>query len=48
MGIINVRIEDDLEQNFRLELVRRFGGKKGALRKAVEEAIRLWLEKGKA
>lgn len=48
MGIINVRIEDDLEQRFRLEVVRRLGGKKGALRKAVEEAIRLWLEKVEA
>ena len=48
VGIINVRIEDELEQSFRLEVVRRFSGKKGALRKAVQEAIKLWLEKGKS
>lgn len=44
MGILNVRLDDELEQRLRLEVVRRFGGKKGALRHAVEEAIKLWLE----
>jgi len=44
MGILNVRLDNELEKRFRLEVVRRLGGKKGALRKATEEAIKLWLE----
>ena len=37
-------IDDELETRFRQEITRRFGGKKGDLTKAVEEALELWLE----
>jgi hypothetical protein len=47
MGMLNVRLDDELERKLRLEVVRRFGGKKGALRQAVQEAIKLWLETSK-
>ncbi|MEM1606448.1 MAG: hypothetical protein QXW41_09410 [Fervidicoccaceae archaeon] len=43
MGRIFIRLPDDLEKEFREEVVRCFGGKKGSLSKAVEEAIRLWM-----
>ncbi|MGA2768482.1 MAG: hypothetical protein ABSF24_09235 [Candidatus Bathyarchaeia archaeon] len=46
MGMLNVRLDDELEQKLRLEVVRRFRGKKGALRQAVQEAIKLWLKTG--
>ena len=43
MGIINIRIDDKLDQEFRIEVVKRYHGKKGAIRIAVEEAMKLWL-----
>lgn len=47
MGILNIRIDDELDETFRLEVVKKLHSKKGALRLAVEEAIKLWLkEKG--
>jgi len=45
MGIIHVRIDDELEKKFRKKVLDVYGSKKGALAKAVEEAIKLWLEK---
>jgi len=45
MGIIHVRIDDELERRFRKRVLDVYGSKKGALARAVEEAIRLWLEK---
>jgi len=47
MGVLNVRIDDDLDKEFRLEVVRRFGGRKGAIRMGVEEAIKQWLKGSK-
>ncbi len=43
MGYINVRIDDEIEKKLRMEIARH-GGKKGDLAKAVEEALKLWLE----
>ncbi len=45
MGRINVDIPDDLEKELRFKTVQRFGGKKGDLSKAVEEAIKIWIGK---
>lgn len=45
MGQLNVSIPDDLERRFRELAAKKFGFKKGALSKAVEEAIRDWVEK---
>lgn len=43
MGRIAVEISDDLEKQLRLKTVERFGGKKGDLSRAVEEAIKTWI-----
>jgi hypothetical protein len=42
MGRISVDLPDELEKQLRLKTVERFGGKKGDLSKAVEEAVRTW------
>lgn len=42
---IVVDIDNELGKEFRKAIIERFGTRKGALRKAVEEAIRLWLKK---
>ena len=43
MGRINVDISDELEKQLRLKTVEKFGGKKGDLSKAVQEAVRIWI-----
>ena len=45
MGRICVDLPDELEKQLRIKTVERFGGKKGDLSKAVEEAIRKWIVK---
>ena len=47
MGRISVAISDELEKNLRFKTIERFGGKKGDLSRAVEEAIKTWLTKEK-
>jgi hypothetical protein len=44
-GIIHVRIEKELVKRFRIEVARVYGGERGALSRAIEEAIGLWLKK---
>ncbi len=43
MGQINVRIPDELERRLRVAAFRKFGFRKGALTKAIVEAIEEWL-----
>jgi len=43
MGRISVDLPDELEKQLRFKTIERFGGKKGDLSKAVEEAIRTWI-----
>jgi hypothetical protein len=43
MGRIHVELSDELEKQLRFKTIERFGGKKGDLSKAVEEAIRTWV-----
>jgi hypothetical protein len=43
MGRISVDLPNELEKQLRIKTVERFGGKKGDLSKAVEEAIRTWI-----
>ena len=43
MGRISVDLPDELEKKLRLKTVERFGGKKGDLSRAVEEAIYSWV-----
>jgi hypothetical protein len=45
MGRITADLPDELEKQLRLKTVERFGGKKGDLSKAVEEAVRKWIAK---
>jgi len=43
MGRINVDLPDELEKKLRFKTIERFGGKKGDLSRAVEEAVRKWV-----
>jgi hypothetical protein len=43
MGRIRVEISDELEKKLRFKTIEEFGGKKGDLSRAVEEAIRRWV-----
>jgi hypothetical protein len=43
MGRISVELSDELEKKLRFKTIERFGGKKGDLSRAVEEAIRTWV-----
>ena len=45
MGRISVELSDELEKKLRFKTIERFGGKKGDLSRAVEEAIRTWVTK---
>jgi hypothetical protein len=45
MGRIYVELSDELEKQLRFKTIERFGGRKGDLSKAVEEAIRTWVAK---
>jgi hypothetical protein len=45
MGRINVDISGELEKQLRLKTVHKFGGKKGDLSKAVQEAVHEWINK---
>jgi hypothetical protein len=45
MGRISVDLSDELEKQLRLKTVERFGGKKGDLSRAVEDAIKTWIVK---
>jgi len=47
MGIITVKLSDDIERLLREEAFRRFGGKRGGISRIVEEAIIAWLGKSK-
>ncbi len=42
MGRITVDLPDELEKKMRYKTVERFGGKKGDLSRAVEDAVRAW------
>jgi hypothetical protein len=44
MARIVVDIDDDLNRQFRKVIIDRFGSKKGALKEAIEEAIKLWIK----
>jgi hypothetical protein len=45
MGRISVDLPDELEKQLRLKTVEKFGGKKGDLSRAAEEAIKAWITK---
>jgi hypothetical protein len=43
MGRISVDIPDELEKQLRIKTVQKFGGKKGDLSRAAEDAIKTWV-----
>ena len=43
MGRITVDLPDELEKQLRLKTVHKFGGKKGDLSHAVQDAIKAWI-----
>ena len=45
MGRISVDLPDELEKQLRLKTVEKFGGKKGDLSRAAEDAIKTWMSK---
>ena len=45
MGRISVVLPDELEKKLRLKTIERFGGRKGDLSRAVEEALETWVAK---
>ncbi|MBC8522203.1 MAG: hypothetical protein H8D26_09520 [Methanomicrobia archaeon] len=47
MGIINVKVDDEVEMAFRRGVLEAKGKKKGALGKGIEEAMKIWIEKQK-
>jgi hypothetical protein len=43
MGRISVDLPDELEKQLRFKTVEKFGGKKGDLSRAVQEAVKTWI-----
>ena len=43
MGRISAVISDELEKKLRLKTLETFGGRKGDLSKAIEDAIKTWV-----
>jgi len=44
MGRVSVLLSDELEKKLRFKIIERFGGRKGDLSKAVEDAVKTWVE----
>ena len=47
MGRITVELSDELEKKLRFKTVEKFGGRKGDLSWAVDEAVKTWISKEK-
>jgi hypothetical protein len=45
MGQIYVNIPDELEKELRFKTIEIYGGRKGDLSRAVEEAVKTWVAK---
>ena len=45
MARISVMLSDELEKKLRLKTVEEYGGRKGDLSRAVEEAVKTWVTK---
>ena len=44
MGRLDLNVDDKLEQKLRIAVVKKYGGRKGDLTKAVIAAIEKWLK----
>ena len=40
-----MNLSDELEKKLRFKAIERFGGRKGDLSKAIEEAVKTWVKK---
>jgi len=47
MANLNLAIDDRLDEDFRKEVVKRYGMKKGNIKRAIEEALKQWINDGK-
>jgi hypothetical protein len=45
VGRISVALSDELEKQLRIKTIERFSGRKGALSRAMEEAVHTWVAK---
>lgn len=45
MGRISAIITDELEKDFRLKVVEKFGGRRGDIAKGFTEAFYMWINK---
>lgn len=45
MASLNLVIDDRLDEELRKKVVKRYGMKRGNIKKAVEEAIHDWIKK---
>jgi len=45
LGRLYIILSDPVERRLRLEIVKRFGGKKGDLSNAIEESVKMWLDR---
>jgi len=45
MGQLNLKVDDELEREFRKVAAERFEARKGFLKKAVEEALSEWVRR---
>jgi hypothetical protein len=43
LGRISAVLSDELEKKLRLKALEKFGGRKGDLSRAVEEAVKTWV-----
>jgi hypothetical protein len=43
MGRLDVEVEDKLEQRLRMAVLKRYGGRKGDLKRAIVDAIEKWV-----
>lgn len=46
LGRVSVMLSDELEKKLRIKTIEKFGGKKGDLSRAVEEAVEKWVTTG--
>ena len=47
LGRLTLTINDKIENDFRAEVAKRLGFRKGNLQKALEEALQDWIKKGR-
>jgi predicted transcriptional regulator len=45
MGQLNLKVDDELEREFRKVAAERFEARKGFIKKAVEEALSEWVRR---